>query len=167
MAKGQQVAKPDTTPPTRRTSAVPAVTGWLGSLEVEASLRDDDETFDADEILGRILTAATWEDALAVQESGLPSGKDLVDVPLIIEDFEVAESEKEGGVGFFLFVNATNLETGEEVQFSVGAGNVMAILWQARTFEKLPGSFIIKGKQSKKGNEVLMLHPYKATVVKG
>lgn len=164
MPKGADLAKPDKS---REPSKVPAVASWIQALEVESTLRTEQDDFDPDEVIGRILTANTWEDALAVQESGLPSGQDLKDKPLMIKDFEVSESEKEAGLPFFMFVEATNLETGEEIQFSVGAGNVMAMLWQARQFGRLPGQFVIKGKTTKKKNEVLFLIPHKTTTVKG
>lgn len=165
--------KGDLSRPERSGDLSPAqqkVKSWLSEMEIECSVERD--SFDVTDIWAKMLNATSFEDAVEAQESGIPSGKNLVDVPLSVTEFKVAKSDAkftsqhENSLPFYMVVEAVNLDTGEPVTFSVGAPNVMILLWQARYFSHLPGYFIIRAKETPNG-EMLLLKSFKAAAVKG
>lgn len=150
-----------------RTPAQAEVAAWVSALEVQASL-EDQAGFDPADVLAKILSATTFEDSIDAQETSLRSAQNLKDIPFMIHSFEVRKSNKQdASIPVYLVVNADNMETGENMTFGVGAPMVVACLWQAEKFGKLPGSFMIKGKETGSGNELLLLKPFKAVTVKG
>ena len=143
------------------------VASWVKGLEVAADISGT-AGFDPADVLAKILSATTFEDAIDAQETSLVSAQDLKDVPFMIHFFDVRKSNKaDASIPVYLVVNATNLETGEDMVFGVGAPMVVATLWQADKFGRLPGTFTIKGKETSSGNELLLLKPFKAVTVKG
>ena len=143
------------------------VASWISALQVQAAV-EDEASFDPADVLAKILSATTFEDAIDAQETSLVSAQNLKDVPFMIHSFEVRKSNKQdASIPVYLVVSATNLETGADVTFGVGAPMVVATLWQADKFGKLPGTFTIKGKETSSGNELLLLKPFKAVTVKG
>lgn len=132
------------------------------------------ETFDNGseimaDVINRVLSAETLEDAFAAQDAGLQNGKDYVDVELNVTDFSVRTSDskyrKDGDLGVYVRVDATRLDTGETVQFFTGAPNVVVMLWQARKLDKLPLECVVKSKETANG-ELLTLKPLSKRVVK-
>lgn len=111
-------------------------------------------------VIGKMLEASTWDEAVAAQDATLPSGKDLVDVEHIVRDLQILRSEERfrKGLGFYARVEAEYLETGEEFQYTVGAANVVTLLWLARQRDELPKQVVITSRETASG-ELLMLRP--------
>lgn len=132
------------------------------------------ETFDNGseimaDVINRVLSAETLEDAFAAQDAGLQNGKDYVDVELTVNEFSVRTSDskyrKDGDLGVYVRVDAVRLDTGETVQFFTGAPNVVVMLWQARKLDKLPLDCVVKSKETANG-ELLTLKPLAKRVVR-
>lgn len=132
------------------------------------------ETFDNGseimaDVINRVLSAETLEDAFAAQDAGLQNGKDYVDVELNVTEFTVRTSDskyrKDGDLGVYVRVDATRLDSGENVQFFTGAPNIVVMLWQARKLDKMPLECVIKSKETANG-ELLTLKPLSKRVVK-
>jgi hypothetical protein len=155
----------------RRDLVLPEFDAWVSALQTEASLtNDDDESFDPATILQAIITAEDFDQAVELQNSSLISGKNLVNRPHTIYDFKLRKSEEkftkqnERSLGVFAIVEAA-WEDGTAFNYGVGAANVVAILWQARQFGKLPGKYQLVGRETDNG-VLLSLMPVK-TAVKG
>jgi hypothetical protein len=144
---------------------------WVSALQIEAdTTAEDDGGFDPADILGSILSADTFEEAVERQDSSLRSGKTLVGKAHRINDFRLRRSDakytaNERSLGVFAIVSAVDGETGEEFSYGVGASNVLAVLWQARQFGKLPGDFMIHSRDTQEG-ELLSLRPISARTVR-
>ena len=144
----------------------PAYAQWISAMTLEADLPDSG--FDPRDILAGIIGADTWEDALARAETSLLSGKNIVGRAHIIHGFRLVPSDQrfsEHSLGVYAVVNATDLETLEDFTYAVGASNVLALLWQARQFSRLPGDFVITSRETENG-ELLSLRPVGARTVK-
>jgi hypothetical protein len=121
--------------------------------EIEES-GSGDSSLIMESVLNNILGADSFDEAIAAQDAGIPSGKSLCDVELRIHDFTVAKGDEEyeeHGLGYYYRVNASILETGEDIQFAVGAPNVLAVLMRARNDGELPGNYVLRGKKVKRG----------------
>lgn len=142
---------------------------WVSAMQLEAQTPGNDD-FDPSQILGAILGADDFETAVELQNSSLQSGKDLVNWPHRIQDFTLVQSDdkyadNERSLGVYARVTAIGLEDGEERVYGVGASNVLAILWQARQFGRLPGDFVIQSRPTRNG-ELLSLKPVGTRTVK-
>jgi hypothetical protein len=152
--------------PARREPS-PAYAQWITAMTLEAEMPDDEE-FDPAIILGDILAADTFEDAVAKQDSSLPSGKQLVGIAHRVAGFRLRKSDAKysrNSAGVYAVVDAYDLESGQPMMYTVGALNVLAILWQARQFGKLPGDFVITSRDAQEG-ELLSLRPVGRRTVK-
>lgn len=111
-------------------------------------------------VISRMLEASTWDEAVAAQDASLPSGKDLVNVEHTVTDINIFRSEERfsGGLGYYARVSAAYLDSGEEFQYTVGAANVVCLLWLARQRQELPKAVVITSKPTGSG-ELLMLRP--------
>jgi hypothetical protein len=143
---------------------------WVSNLQLEADTEKDDSGFDPSDILGAILSADSFDEAVALQDSALKSGKTLVGKVHRINDFRLRRSDakytaNERSLGVFAIVSAVDADTGQEFSYGVGASNVLAVLWQARQFGKLPGDFIIMSRETQEG-ELLSLRPVSARTVR-
>lgn len=156
------------TPATQRNHTSPTRNGdvqhWKDKLELNAVANDE---FNPEDIIARMLTAESFEEALAAQDSSLESGKNLVGVPHRVDDFQIRKSDSkyadnEATLGYYAVVKGVRLDTGEPLTYSVGASNVVAILWQAQKFGHIPGTFVLDSKTSQSGYDVLFLKPYKS-----
>lgn len=139
---------------------------WAGMLRMEAEAAQQ-EDFDPSVIIDSILTADNFDDAVARQTSSILSGKSLVGVVHTVYDFDVRKSDdkynaNERSLGVWFIVNAA-YEDGSEFTYGVGAANVLAILWKAKEFGKLPGKFQIVSRDTNNG-ELLSLMPVKVAV---
>lgn len=147
---------------------------FIAVLELEADVTEEDSRSRNLEISGSIvdkmLEAETLEDAIAASENGAASGKDMVDVELSVTDFNVKKSDGKyqasTPLGYFLEIDATRLDTGEQVAFSTGAPNVVTLLWKARQLERLPLECVIRGKDTANGT-LLTLKLLTPRAVKG
>jgi len=143
---------------------------WVNAMQLEADLPGN-ESFDPSEILGAILAAESFDDAVDLQNSSLESGKNLVGWAHRINDFVLVKSddkysENERSLGVYARVFATDIENGEEKTYGVGASNVLAILWQARQFDRIPGDFMLHSRATRSG-DLLSLRPVGKRTIKG
>jgi hypothetical protein len=114
---------------------------------------DDGDAIAAD-IMDRMLTADSLEEAIDVQNQGLPSGKDFVDVEQLVRSIEVRRGDEEyadHSLGYYLKVDAVKLETGEEITYACGARNVVVILVQAMHADRLPMECVLRSRRTKQG----------------
>jgi|SRR5271155_1532245 len=133
---------------------VPAYDQWVSAMVIEASLEDETE-FDPATILNSIMEAESLDDALMRQNATLLSGKGIVGRAHRINSFTLRPSDEkyaENSLGVYAVVQATDLETGEEFPYGVGAGNVLAILWQARKYGHIPGDYVLDSRTTRKGD---------------
>lgn len=135
---------------------------WMRELSVLAQIPDSrrDAADVSAGITSAMLMAETLEEALEAQDSGLPSSKTLVGKELSITDFVVCESggQFDNGLGHYFLIEATLLETGEQILFSSGAPNIMTIVWKVRQANRFPYECKIEGSPTKNG-ELLRLKP--------
>jgi len=146
---------------------LPEFSQWVGAMRLEADVADN-EDFDPATILQAILSAGTFEEAVELQSSSLLSGKNITNRVHTIYSFEVRQSDskytdgKDRSLGVYFIVHAA-WEDGTQFTYGVGAANVLAILWQARQFDKLPGKFQLTGRDTDAGT-LLSLMPVKVSV---
>jgi hypothetical protein len=122
----------------------------------------------------RILTADTWEDAMAAMQSGAVQAKDIPGTEVTIRDMAVIRSDRvfeDGGEnkGYYIQCNATlvggpkdvllknGLAPGQDFVLQTGASHVVAIIRAAEAFEKLPRTFLLVGTKTASGNTVLTM----------
>ncbi len=134
---------------------------WIDILTIEADLSGTEEAeFVLDDVLSGIIDAETMEDAFEASTKGPESGKGLVDVELAVKDVVIYHSRiSTGRFKFVAKVEATRLDTGEDVTFRVGAPNVVALYWKAREFGKLPLECVITERDLGDGKGLLNLKP--------
>jgi hypothetical protein len=142
---------------------------WVSAMQLEAEMPGND-SFDPSQILGAIMDADDFDKAVELQDSSLRSGKDLVNWQHRIVDFALIKSDakyaaNERSLGVYARVTGIGLEDGEEITYGVGASNVLAILWQARKFGRIPGDFVIQSRPTQEG-ELLSLKPVGKRTVK-
>ena len=122
----------------------------------------------------RILTAETWEDAMAAMQSGAVQAKDIPGTEVTIHDMTVIRSDRvfeDGGEnkGYYIQCNATlvggpkdvllknGLAPGQDFVLQTGASHIVAIIRAAEAFEKLPRTFMLVGTKTASGNTVLTM----------
>lgn len=114
----------------------------------------------ASRVAANMIEAETLEDAIAAQDSGMASGKDLVDVEMQVNEFDTLPSNeafKEGSpLGVYVLVHAVKLEDGTELEFATGAPNIVTLLHKARQLDRLPLDCVIRSKPTSNG-ELLTL----------
>jgi hypothetical protein len=124
----------------------------------------------AAEIAAKMIEADSLEEAIAAQDSGIPSGRDLVDVEMSVLDFDTLpadEQYKEGSpLGVYLDIKAVQLENGEELRFRTGATNIVTLLHKARQVDRLPLDCVIRSKVTG-GGELLTLKLLPKRVIRG
>jgi len=142
-------------PKSKAAMAKSAYDNFIAKLELEASLTETDNSAIVMDVVSNILSAETMEDATKAQGIGLPSAKEnMVDVEHAVNDFTVHKGNpafEENSIGYFFVVDATNLETGEAIRYSVGSSNVLATLWHARDLGQLPFEMVIRSKPTANG----------------
>jgi hypothetical protein len=125
----------------------------LGMLAEANEGFDDGDSIAAD-IMDKMLTANNLDEAVAIQNQGLPSGKQFADVEQVIRSFEVRKGDdefEEHSLGYYHKIDATNVETGEEFTYACGARNVVVILVQAMHEGRLPLECVFRSKKTKNG----------------
>jgi hypothetical protein len=141
----------------------PDYLAWVEELTLEADVTSESNDFDPADILGRMMTAATFEEVIEMQDSSLQSGKDLVNIPHTITGFKLRRSDDKyrqqnpGGLPVYAIVEGTR-DNGEPLIYGCGAPNVIAILWQAAKFERLPLRVTLVSRQTHNG-DLLSLKP--------
>lgn len=140
----------------------------LGLLaEAHSGVTDGDAI--AADIMDRMLESGSLEDAIAIQDAGLPSGQDMVDVEQLVRSFTVHRSDRakaDHSLGFYLRIDAVRIETGEEINYAVGARNVVVLLIQAMQQGRLPLECVIRSRSVENGDLLtLQLLPKRAVKV--
>jgi hypothetical protein len=141
----------------------PDYLAWVDQLLLEADVTSENNDFDPADILGRMMTAATFEEVLELQDSSLPSGKDLVNIPHTISDFRLRRSDDKYAqqnadtLPVYAIIEATR-DNGERLVYGCGARNVVAIVWQARIFNRLPFRATLTARSTPNG-DLLSLKP--------
>lgn len=124
----------------------------------------------ASRVTANMVEAETLEDAIAAQDSGMASGKDLIDVEMQVNDFDTLPSSEQfkenSPLGVYLLVHAVKLEDGAELEFATGAPNVVTLLHKARQLDRLPLDCVIKAKPTANG-ELLTLKLLPKRIVRG
>jgi len=128
-------------------------------IEHLAMLAEANEGFDdgdsiAADVMDRMLTAGSIDEAVAIQNQGLPSGKDFADVEQLVRSIEVRKGDDEyeqHSLGYYLKIDATRIDTGEEITYACGARNVVVILVQAMHEGRLPLECVFRSKKTKNG----------------
>jgi hypothetical protein len=177
MQKGYHMAAENApsksnTPDKGQTVMVPTMfERWVDALKTEARLSASE--FDARTITATVadamLSAGSLEEAITAQDAGIPSGKDMKDIEHTVLSWELAEGDskyEEHSLGVYMRVHAQLIETalvngklyqpGEEIDYAVGAANVMTLLYVARREDRLPLDVVIRSKPTGNG-ELLLL----------
>jgi hypothetical protein len=135
---------------------------WVSACRGEAELTAKEVS--GDEVMATVmdamLNAESLDAAIAVQDAGLPSAKDfMVGREHSVQRFDMLPSKKqfkkenEGiDLGFWFRVEAVLLENGEPITYSVGASNVMMVIYTARRLGQLPVELIITSKPTENGD---------------
>lgn len=146
-----------------------ALDRFISALDVESTVAETE--FDAalitEQVTDRMFAADTLEDAIAVQDGGLTSGKDIVGVEHTVLGFDVVKSNKADAVlGHYLRVNAASLADGAEFTYAIGAPNPVALLWKAREAGRFPLDIRYEAKTTASGNDMLLLRLVPARAVR-
>lgn len=128
------------------------------SLEATQANRSGDA---AAQIQEAILSAGSDDDVFGAAEGGLPSGEDLIGVPMRILRYELQKSTiADAPMPVFAVIDAEKLETGEGVTFSIGGASTLAQLWrwaQLKPFDERRDGILtaIESKRTQAGFDVL------------
>lgn len=108
---------------------------------------------DITDILGGIIAADNLQ-ALDRPDKLLAS-KDLVDVPLRVEDLKRAPSNKDSLTGFYLRVYGTRLDTGEMFWHTAGGEQAVAFLSKLYVLGSLPAHIVYRSVDVGDGNKAI------------
>jgi hypothetical protein len=105
------------------------------------------------------LNATSLDDFNA--ESKLPSLDSLAPAKLKVESLVRRPSDIEGGIGWYLVVDAVDLSSGEMVRFQTSAAKPMAVLARIHQLGKLPAIIAVekRAEATRSG-----MHPLQVTV---
>lgn len=143
--------------------------------ELSASFSDEDRLLITEQVVERMLSANSLEEAIAAQDAGMPSGQTIMDLEHEVAGFEVVKSDKpDAPLGHYLRVQAIALheftnegfsvQPGEEFTYAVGAPNPVTLLMKARGDNRLPLEIVLRGKKTDGGTLLLLrLVPKRAT----
>ena len=96
----------------------------------------DEPDGDVADLLGPILAAKSWEELNTV--STLPSSKTLVGRELRLERVTKKVSDKQSITGYYLFCRGYDMATGEELRWTAGGGQAVAVMSQLHCLGELP-----------------------------
>jgi hypothetical protein len=134
---------------------------WVEVMQIQADQADEQE-FDARDLMVKANQASTFEEVVEILNGGgTRSARDLVGIVHTITHYELRRSDsKYAGQGLDLGVFAVIVATvdGEELIYTTGATNILAILWQAEKFDRFPLKAVITSRETPKG-ELLSLKP--------
>lgn len=131
---------------------VPVVIGSKATDALEAALLGIPETSD-DGYERLLLQLAAATDAADLDAPWRAEGlTQYLDTPLEVRALRRIPSEYDGGLPFFLVVDAADLTTGELVTFTTGAVSVVAQLAKANQLGAIPGWRVIP-RQSARPSE--------------
>lgn len=132
---------------------------------VEAIMLFPEGEDDGTGIILDILNATDWED-LKDNGSGLPNAQKLIGKDLVFLDGTRHPSTIEGGLPWYLIVNAIDRETGEAIRFNTSAGSVLSKLIKLKALGKWPFRGVISKaeKPTRGGFYPLDLNPLEVNV---
>jgi hypothetical protein len=134
---------------------------WIEALKIQAD-ETDENPFDARDLLVKVNYASTFEEVVEILNGGgTRSAKDLVGILHVIHSYDIRRSDsKYAGQGLDLgvFVVVHAMLEGEELIYTTGATNIIAILWQAEKFDRFPLRTVITSRETANG-ELLSLKP--------
>jgi hypothetical protein len=85
------------------------------------------EAGNADGMLADILNAESWED-LNAEAGKLPKAELMIGRTLKVTNLVRHESTEEGGIGYYLVIDAVDIATGEAIKWQTSAMSIMAKL---------------------------------------
>ena len=135
---------------------------WREMMFLQADTLDSESDFDPRTLFAAANEAATFEDVVQILNGGnTKNGKDLVGIVHTVHSFKIRRSDDKyssQGIGLGVFVTVTATIDGEELTYTTGATNIVALLWHAEQFERLPLKCVITSKETVNG-ELLSLKP--------
>jgi len=141
---------------------------FLEYLGHRADVDGANNTFDvAAGMMDKIFNASTAEEIWDADEGGLLAGQNLKDVEQEIKGFKVLRSNRadfDNGMGVYIIVDATRLDTGEDIVWNTGAPGLIAKLRAFEAMNLLPIRGVIRGQLAGNG-EVLKLRPIPSRAV--
>jgi hypothetical protein len=116
------------------------------------------------QIVEQIVNASTLDELFQVQKT--VATRDMVDIPITVENCRLMEGEIEGKKTVFMVIDVENLETKEKLALNSGAPNIMAILYRAKKLGLLPMQVrVAEAGTARKGrNAPLTLKPIGETL---
>lgn len=126
----------------------------------EAAAEEMDSKQITQNVVTAMLEADSLEAAIAAQDQGMPSGKDMVDVEQEVREFDFVRSDDkyDSPLGVYVRVtNAVRLDTLEPIVYATGAANVVTLFRKAQRAGRLPLQCVIRSRETAKG-ELLTLH---------
>jgi hypothetical protein len=87
-------------------------------------------------IVNRIVSAQSIDELFI--ETGTVATKEVVGVPLMVQDCRLLKGEIEGEEGVYMLIEAVRGDTGELVALNSGAPNIMSILYRGKKLGLLP-----------------------------
>ena len=136
----------------------------IRKMSLEADLSEQDGDSVAPQVVAAILEADSLEAAIEAQDKAQLNGKSVADIEMTVISFEMAHStinregtNEPGGLKHYMWVDAINLENGEQFRFGTGAPNILAILWKAREKNLLPLDCVIRSKDQGGAKTLLTL----------
>lgn len=137
---------------------------WVEVMQIQADTVDEENPFDARDLMVRANNASTFEEVVEILNGGgTRSARDLVGIVHTINSYSLRRSDsKFAGQGLDLGVFAIVMATvdGEELIYTTGATNILAILWQAEKFDRLPGLKAVITSRETPNGELLSLKPH-------
>lgn len=130
--------------------------GKLAEYLAGAPMQDDSDG--GARIALAILNSETL-DQIADVFNGMDNAVKYMNVPLMIQSFELHESTKDGGLGVYATVNATVRSTGNSITFNCGSQAVLAVLLVTHKRGLMPFTAHIETKDTRGGNTVYNLIP--------
>lgn len=105
----------------------------------------------------RILTAPDAESVLT--PASTISTDELVGEAVELRDYRVMRSDIEGGIPYYMLLEAVRLDTGELIMIDTSSLNIMAQVWKLKRLEALPRRvrIIAAGRRTRQGYVPLWL----------
>jgi hypothetical protein len=141
---------------------------YKDALTTEAGMTESE--FDGQEISeqigAKIIAADSLEAAVEAQEATGLSGQDIVGVEHEVISYDMKKTTKADATRpVYYLVRAVALEdkprlgltVGEEFYYSVGGGNVVDVLYVARTHDRLPLRIMLTEKGTTGDNKILLV----------
>jgi hypothetical protein len=108
---------------------------------------------DVMDIIGPILQATDWEQLNNTEK--LPSSQTLVGHKLRVEKISRKPSDHPTGTGFYLLCEGVDLETGEQLRFTAGGTQAVAVLSKLFTLGNLPAFVQFSEVNTSAGNTAI------------